>query len=56
MTTNQPEFPHHIEIALTILLQYLYAEEQKHSEAEQTTSHLFHALRTLAEWMGWEPE
>lgn len=53
---TQPAIPQHIEVALTVLLAYLYAEEQRHYEAEKTTSHIFHSLRTLAEWIGWEPD
>ena len=54
--TTKPELPLHIEVALTVLLEYLYAEEQRHYEEEQTTGHIFHSLRTVAEWIGWEPE
>jgi hypothetical protein len=54
--TTKPEIPLHIEVALTILLNYLYAEEQKHYEEEQTTNHIFKSLCTVAEWIEWTPE
>jgi hypothetical protein len=53
--TTRPEIPQHIEVALTILLEYLYVEEQQHYEDNQETRHIFNALRTVAEWLEWEP-
>lgn len=53
--TNRPEIPLHIEVALTIILEYLYAEEQRHYEEGGETSHVFNSLRTVAEWLEWKP-
>jgi hypothetical protein len=53
--STRPEIPHHIQTALTVLLNYLYAEEQAHFEEEQTVSHIFTSLRAVAEWIGYEP-
>ena len=54
--TTKPELPDHIQTALIVILNYLYAEEQRHYEEEQTVSHIFHSLRSVAEWMEYEPE
>ena len=51
MTTRQ-EIPLHIEVALTIILEYLYAEEQRHYDESGETGHVFNSLRTIAEWLG----
>ncbi len=53
--TTRPEIPLHIDVALTIILEYLYAEEERHYEENQETSHIFNSLRTVAEWLEWEP-
>ena len=54
--TTKPEIPLHIEVALTLLLEHLFADEQRHYDEKQTTSQFFNSLRTVAEWIDWEPE
>ena len=54
--TMRPEIPLLIEVVLTVFLEHRYVDEQKHYDEKQSPRNIFNSLRTVAEWLGWEPD